>query len=70
VLTVTGPGMLLTRAEAAQVAPGVTAERIRIWERRGHLERAGLNEDGLPVYKALDVAKVAHKFRCFTRAAA
>jgi hypothetical protein len=73
-VTVTGPETLLTRAEAAEVAgaliPGITAERIRAWERNGHLERAGLNEAGLPVYTALDVAKAAHKLRGYTRIAA
>jgi DNA-binding transcriptional MerR regulator len=69
VITVTDPGMLLTRAEAAEVAD-VSVERIRTWERRGHLEREGLNEDGQPVYRALDVAKAKHKLRGFTRTAA
>ena len=53
--------MLLTTTEAAEVA-GVKPDRIRKWDRRGHLERAGLNERGWPLYKALDVAKVKHKF--------
>lgn len=66
---VTGPEMLLTRAEAAEVA-SVDQERIRGWERRGHLERAGLNEDGLPVYKAVEVAKAKHKFDGYTRVSA
>lgn len=75
VLTVTGPDMLLTRAEAAEVASAafgaeVDVERIRTWERRDHLERAGLNERGQPVYTALAVAKAAHKMRGFTRIAA
>jgi hypothetical protein len=72
VLTVTSPEMLLTRAEAAEAASAefgaeVTAERIRTWERRGHLECEGLNEDGQKVYKAVEVAKAAHKLRGFTR---
>ena len=53
--------MLLTTTEVAEVA-GVKPDRIRKWDRRGHLERAGLNERGWPLYKALDVAKVKHKF--------
>jgi hypothetical protein len=65
-VTVTGPGMLLTRAQSAEVA-GVSRERIRAWERNGHLERAGLNEDGLPVYRALDVAKAQRKLDAYTR---
>jgi hypothetical protein len=71
-LTVTSPEMLLTRAEASEVASAacgaeVPVERIRTWERRGYLERAGVNEDGKPVYTALAVAKVAHRFRRYTR---
>lgn len=68
-LVITGPEMLLTRAEAAEVAR-VDVERIRTWERRGHLERAGLNEDHQPVYTALAVAKAEYKLRGFTRVAA
>ena len=74
-ITVTDPDMLLTRAESAEVASAafgaeVSAERIRTWERRGHLEREGLNEEGQPVYKAVEVAKAAHKLRGFTRVSA
>jgi hypothetical protein len=61
--------MLLTRAEAAEVA-GVSVERIRTWERRGHLECAGLNEAGQRVYEAVEVAKVLHKLDGFTRVSA
>ncbi len=61
-VVITSPEMLLTRAEAAEVA-GETAERVRIWERRGHLERAGLNEQGWPLYRALEVAKCKHRFQ-------
>lgn len=68
-VTVTGPEMLLTRAEAAEVAQ-VTRERIRTWERTGHLDRAGLDEHGRPVYRALDVAKAEHRLRGYTRVAA
>lgn len=68
-MVITGPEMLLTRQEAAEVAH-VDAERIRTWERRKHLERAGLNEDGQPVYTALAVAKAEYKLRGFTRVAA
>lgn len=65
-VTITGPDMLLTRPEAAEVAQ-VSKERIRGWERGGHLERAGLNERGEPVYTALAVAKVQHKMYGWTR---
>lgn len=68
-MVITGPDMLLTRQQAAEVAR-VDAERIRTWERRGHLERIGLNEAGQPVYTALAVAKAEHKLRGFTRVAA
>ena len=68
-VTVTGPGMLLTRQEAAEVAR-VSVERIRTWERRGHIERAGVNEDGQPVYVAVDIAKAQYKLRGWTRVAA
>lgn len=68
-VTISGPDMLLTRREAAEVAR-VSRERIRAWERNGHLPRAGLDEEGRPVYKAVDVAKAEHKLRCYTRVAA
>lgn len=60
--------MLLTRAEAA-AACGVSVERIRSWERRQHLKRAGINEDGQAVYRAVEVAKAQHRTRSFTRIA-
>jgi len=65
-VVITSPDMLLTRAQSAEVA-GVDVERIRTWERRKHLDRAGLNEDGLPVYRALDVAKCKHRFQGYGR---
>ena len=58
--------MLLTRAEAAEVA-GVDKERLRTWERRCHLERAGLDERGWPLYRALDVAKCKQRFHGHAR---
>lgn len=61
-VVITSPDMLLTVPEAAEVA-GVEKDRIRKWDRRGHLERAGLNGRGWPVYRALDVAKCKHKFQ-------
>lgn len=63
-VVITSPDMLLTRTEAAEVA-GVDVERIRTWERRRHLDRAGLNEQGWPLYRALDVAKCQHRFAGF-----
>jgi len=63
-VVVTSPEMLLTRREAAEVAD-VDIERLRQWERRGYLDRAGLNDKGWPVYRALDVAKCKHRFAGF-----
>lgn len=65
-VVITNPDMLLTSAEAAEVA-GVKIDRIRKWNRRGHLERAGLNEQGWPLYRALDVAKCKHRFHGYAR---
>ena len=65
-MVITGPDMLLTRRQAAEVAQ-VSVERIRAWERRGHLRRAGLGEDGNPVYRAVEVAKAQYKLRGWTR---
>ena len=65
-MVITGPDMLLTRRQAAEVAQ-VSVERIRAWERRGHLPRAGLDGDGNPVYEAVAVAKAQHKLRGWTR---
>jgi hypothetical protein len=65
-VVITSPDMLLTRREAAEVAD-VDLERLRQWERRGHLERAGLNDRGWPVYRALDVAKCKHRFQGYGR---
>lgn len=63
---ITSPDMLLTRSESCEVA-GVDRERFRQWERRGHIERAGLNDKGWPLYRALDVAKVKHRFQGYAR---
>jgi hypothetical protein len=66
VVVITSPDMLLTVPEAAEVAD-VKPDRIRKWDRRGHLERAGLNDRGWPVYRALDVAKCKHRFQGYGR---
>jgi len=65
-VVITSPDMLLTTAQAAEVA-GVKIGRIRQWNNRGHLERAGLDERGWPLYRALDVAKCKHKFHGYAR---
>ena len=65
-VVITSPDMLLTSSQAAEVA-GVTKKRVLQWDSRGHLERAGLNEKGWPVYRALDVAKCKHKFHGYAR---
>lgn len=61
-VTVTGPDMLVTAREAAELCR-VKIDTVRKWERRGHLERAGLNERGWPVYLAVDVAKAEYATR-------
>jgi predicted site-specific integrase-resolvase len=61
-MVVTGPDMLVTAREAAELAR-VKIDTVRKWVRRGHLERAGLNEQGWPVYRAVDVAKAEYKTR-------
>jgi hypothetical protein len=68
-VVITSPDMLLTRREACEVAD-VTRERFKQWERRGHIERAGLDERGWPLYRAVDVAKCKHRFREYDRAEA
>ena len=65
-VVITSPDMLLTTAQAAEVA-GVKIDRVRKWNRRGYLERAGLDERGWPLYRALDVAKCKHRFHGYAR---
>lgn len=65
-MVVTGPDMLVTARQAAELAC-VRIDTVRKWTRRGHLERAGLNEDGWPVYRAVDVAKAEYKTRARAR---
>jgi hypothetical protein len=66
VVTVTGPEMLLTSREAAEICR-VKIDTVRKWERRGHLERVGLDENGWPVYLAVDVAKAEYATRARAR---
>lgn len=66
VVVITSADMLLTSAQAAEVA-GVTKKRVLQWDRRGHLERAGLDEQGRALYRALDVAKCQRRFHGYAR---
>lgn len=45
-----------TAAEAAD-AVGVKTQTIWQWKRRGHLTPVGINDEGLLVFKVLDVAR-------------
>lgn len=65
-VTVTGPDMLVTTREAAELCR-VKIDTVRKWERRGHLQRVGLNDDGWPVYLAVDVAKAEYATRVRAR---
>jgi len=61
-VVVYGPEMLVTTREAAELA-NVKIDTVRKWVRRGHLEVAGLDERGWPVYRAVDVAKAEYRTR-------
>ena len=61
-LTVSGPDMMVTTREAAGLCR-VKIDTVRKWVRRGHLEVAGLNEVGWPMYRVVDVAKAEYKTR-------
>jgi DNA-binding transcriptional MerR regulator len=61
-VTITGPDMLVTTREAAELCR-VKIDTVRKWVRRGHLDRAGLDENGWPVYRAVDVAKAEYATR-------
>jgi hypothetical protein len=47
---------LLSVSEAATHA-GVDAARIRQWKRRGHLQPAGLDAFGRPMFRLIDVLR-------------
>lgn len=51
------PEGLVTTAQAAELAD-VKPGTIRQWVKRGHLEKAGLDERGYPMYRVADVARV------------
>jgi len=56
------PDGLVTGAQAAQLA-NVTAAAIRLWVHRGHLPKAGIDEQGRSLYRMTDVAKAEYKTR-------
>lgn len=68
------PVQLLTTAEASTLATEwrrtlsagaaeVTTATIRQWASRGHLQAAGLDDRGRPVYALADLARAEHATR-------
>ena len=53
---------LLTVSTAATLA-GVTEAAIRQWKRRGHLQPAGLDHLGRPLFTGIDVLRAEAKTR-------
>ncbi|NUR09346.1 MAG: MerR family transcriptional regulator [Streptomycetaceae bacterium] len=53
---------LITVAQAAELA-GVTDDVIRQWKRRGHLEPAGTDDDGRPMFTGIAVLRAEAKTR-------
>lgn len=53
---------LISVSEAATLA-GVTEATIRQWKRRRHLEAAGLDEDGRPLFTGIAVLRAEAKTR-------
>jgi hypothetical protein len=47
---------LMTTTEASR-ATGITPGSIRTWASRGHLEPAGLDERGRPMYRLRDILR-------------
>lgn len=45
----------------AAILTGVSQDQIRQWKRRGHLEAAGLDERGRPLYRGIDVLRAQAK---------
>ncbi|MFI6337822.1 MerR family transcriptional regulator [Streptomyces sp. NPDC050535] len=67
-------GPLYTATEAAELATGwrqavsigtatVTAATIRSWAHRGHLDPAGLDDHGRPLYDLADLARAEYATR-------
>lgn len=53
---------LVTTADAAS-ACGVDCATVRSWASRGHLAKSGLDERGRPMYRLIDVLRVARDTR-------
>lgn len=53
---------LVSTTDAAREI-GVATETIRSWAHRGHLEKAGLDEKGRPMYRLIDVVRAARDTR-------
>lgn len=53
---------LVTTTEAARHA-GVSAATVRSWASRGHLQVAGRDGQGRPLYRLIDVAKAERATR-------
>lgn len=62
VITPEGLQSLIGTTEAAHLV-GVTPEAITKWKARGLIEPAGLNPQGHPLYKLIDVARVERATR-------
>lgn len=54
------PEGLITTSQAAELA-GVSTGAIRQWVRRGHLEKAGIDERGQSMFRVADVARAEFK---------
>jgi len=63
---ITSPDMLLGVRDAARVAR-VQPKTVHQWVARGHLEPAGLDENGHRLFRALDVAIAEAKLRKHAR---
>ena len=60
------PDGLITGAQAAQLVK-VTPAAIRLWVHRGHLVKAGIDEQGRNLYRVTDVAVAEYKTRTRAR---
>lgn len=53
---------LVSTTEAAKTC-GLTVAAVSNWARRGHLKPSGLDERGRPLYRLIDVLRVARDTR-------